>query len=100
MPSSAVPLFSGVLACCLAFVFLRLSFHPEPLGNRDCIWFSFVSLKCNITPASQWVPITCFVKLKSEKTRLLEWGVSYELTRRKTSKDTQMGFKAKFRAES
>ena len=37
----------------------------------------------------------CFVKLNREKIRLLEWGVSYELTHRKNSKDTQMGFKAK-----
>ena len=48
MPSSAAPLFSGVLAHCLAFVFLHLSFHPEPLGNRDCLWCSFVSLKSQV----------------------------------------------------
>lgn len=95
VPSSEVPLFSGVLAHCLAFVFLHLSSHPEPLGIGDCIWFSCVSLKCNITPALHWVPIMCFVKLNREKTRLLEWGVSYELTRKQNSKDTQMGFKAK-----
>lgn len=47
-------------------------------------------------PASQWVPNMCFVQLKSEQWENKTSGVSvsYELTHRKISKDTQMGFKA------
>lgn len=53
-------------------------------------------------PASQWVPNMCFVRLKSEQweNKTSGVGVSYELTHRKISKDTQMGFKAMFGTES
>lgn len=63
---------------------------------------SFVPLKRSTMPASQWAPNMCFVQLKSEQweNKTSGVGVSYELTHRKISKDTQMGFKAMFGIES